>query len=398
MLKKTLAGLICASLISGSPIYSYAAEGNGAAETAISSETNAQSVIPAKAAQKIEKADRIVINLAARSLAVYQDGRKIRLYPVGVGRVSTPTPTGYYSILEKIENPTWTDPGDSANTVAAGEDNPLGMRWMQFQGNYGIHGTNKPASVGGYVSNGCVRLKEGDIEGLYKITAVGTPVEITYNRVVVEKMADNTVVYYIYPDGYNRQPLDAADVEKWLSGYGVSDFASDDDIASKIEASDGEPTYIAKVYPLYVNGKKLTEKAIIKDGISYLPAAAIAKSLNLALNWEPAGNMLVSTYGKAIGCMEKQTMYVNADDAGVLYHLSGGLDQKDTYVLQSGTAGQGKDAAGTDVVVLNKPVADAAAATKPAAATEPAPAAKPALAAKTAKPAAGAKAVGTVKK
>ena len=80
---------------------------------------------------------------------------------------------------------------------------------------------------------------------------VGTPVDITYNRVVVEKTPDDQIAYYIYPDGYGWQNVTAADVNKWLAGYGVADFVTDADVEQKIQASDGNPTYIAKVYPLY---------------------------------------------------------------------------------------------------------------------------------------------------
>ena len=68
---------------------------------------------------------------------------------------------------------------------------------------------------------------------------IGTPVEITYNRIVVEKTPDDTVAFYIYPVGYERQPLDVAEVTRWLAGFGVQNFISDEDIQKKIDASDG---------------------------------------------------------------------------------------------------------------------------------------------------------------
>ena len=103
---------------------------------------------------------RIMINLASRSLALYEGTKKIRLYPIGPGKPGTPTPVGYFSIRSKDVNPTWTDPENPENSIASGESNPLGYRWMEIQGNYGIHGTNKPESIGHYVSNGCIRMNE----------------------------------------------------------------------------------------------------------------------------------------------------------------------------------------------------------------------------------------------
>lgn len=354
MLKQVLTGVVCLSILTGMNQVGFAAETKpaAAAETAAAEPANG-TMISAKDAEAaaaagekaaaaapaaVKKAAdeyKILINLAARSLALYKNGTKVRLYPIGPGKANTPTPVGYYSVLEKDENPSWTDPGDTSVSIPGGAGNPLGQRWMQFYGNYGIHGTNHPESIGNYVSNGCVRMKEADVEELYGLVSVGTPVEVMYNRIVVEKIADNTIVYYIYPDGYDRQSIDVAAVTKWLAGYGVDKFESDEAIAAKISASDGQPTFVAKAYALKVNGQKLAGKAVIKNDITYLPAVAVAENLKLSLNWQPEGKVLVSPYGKAAGYMEKDTLYFNADDAGMLFHLEGGLNTKDVYELNT---------------------------------------------------------------
>ncbi len=294
--------------------------------------------------EKKEEPVRISINLAARSLALYRGSEKVALYPIGPGTATTPTPTGYYKVQEKIVNPTWTSPS-TGESIASGPDNPLGYRWIGFQGNYGIHGTNHPDSVGHYVSNGCVRMHEEDVEKVFDKVEVGTPIEITYNRVVVEKIPDQTIVYYIYPDGYGRQNLDVADVASWLKGYGVADFESDEAIQQKIDASDGQPTYIAKVYPLIVNGQKLKEKAVVQDGITYLPSISLAKASKVSLGWNADSNTLVSTVGKAVGYNKKDTLYCNADDAETLFHLTGGLNKSGAYELKDD--GQGNAPAET---------------------------------------------------
>ena len=147
---------------------------------------------------------KISINLAARSLALYRDTDKIRLYPIGPGAADTPTPVGYYKIQEKDVNPTWTDP-DTGVSIPSGPDNPLGYRWMTLKGNIGIHGTNRPDSVGHLVSHGCIRMREKDVEALFDLVHVGTPVEITYNRVVVEKAPDDTwYIMFIRTDMVGR--------------------------------------------------------------------------------------------------------------------------------------------------------------------------------------------------
>ena len=356
MLKKVMAGVLCASLFSGIPA-AFAAEepvtlvpGKGLPAQA----EKKPAAAPEQKPQAEEKVDRIAINLASRSLAAYQNGKRIRLYPIGVGKASTPTPTGYYKILDKEENPVWTDPEDGYS-IPSGESNPLGYRWMQIQGNYGIHGTNKPSSVGGYVSNGCIRMFEEDVEGLYRITDVGTPVDITYNRVVVEKTPDDVVAYYIYPDGYDRQDIDVASVTEWLNGYGIADFEPDANIEAKIEASDGQPTYIGKVYPLYVNGKKLAEKAIVKDEVTYLPAVPVAKELGLALNLYPESNSLQTMYGKATAYTKKKNIYFDGKDSNALYHLTGSISNG-AYMLGKGAAAPAKPVQQEpEKIVLNAP-------------------------------------------
>ena len=79
---------------------------------------------------------RIVINIASRGLYLYNQGVKTRLYPIAVGKASTPTPVGYYRIVDKEHNPTWTDPS-TGKSIEAGPACPLGYRWIGIYGNYG---------------------------------------------------------------------------------------------------------------------------------------------------------------------------------------------------------------------------------------------------------------------
>lgn len=337
--KKILAGLLGAALLTGTamPLTVQAAESDGSTQmlyTAPGGKPLAKADVKA-AAQKKEKPSKIVINLAARSLTLFRGNDRVALYPIGPGKPSTPTPTGYYKIQEKIVNPTWTSPHDPTVSIPSGPDCPIGYRWMTIQGNYGIHGTNHPESIGTYASNGCVRMLEEDVEQLFDNVQVGTPVEITYNRIVVEKTDDNQVAYYIYPDGYGWQNVSVDDVKAWLKGYGVSDFESDEAIEKKIEASDGEPTYIAKVYPLFVNGKKMKGKAVVQDGRTYLPAVQLAETTKISLGWNADAQELLSSEGKAAGYDKKDTLYCDATDAGKLFHLQGALAKDGTYTMKS---------------------------------------------------------------
>ncbi|WP_018248286.1 L,D-transpeptidase family protein [Orenia marismortui] len=111
---------------------------------------------------------KILIVLNERMLYLYQNNKIISSFPVAIGKESTPTPTGNFSIINKTKNP---------------YNKALGSRWMQFTHKmHGIHGTNKPWLIGQAVSHGCVRMYNKDAEFVYKRIDIGTPVEIKYNH------------------------------------------------------------------------------------------------------------------------------------------------------------------------------------------------------------------------
>ncbi len=333
--KQALVAGILAALVLGTglPVSQAAQNDNGTQMLYTAPE--GKPLVEEDSTEKQEEQLKISINLAARSLALFRGTERVALYPIGPGTPSTPTPTGYYKIQEKEVNPTWVSPEDPKIVIPSGPDCPIGYRWMTLQGHYGIHGTNKPSSIGEYVSNGCVRMLEEDVEELFDKVSVGTPVEITYNRIVVEKADDAQIVYYIYPDGYGCQPIDVADVRAWLKGYGVQDFVTDTALEEKIAAADGEPTYIAKVYPLFVNGQKLEGKAVEQNGIVYLPAVQLAEATKINLGWNASVERLISSEGSARGYDKQDTLYCDPQAARTLFHLQGGLAQDGTYTLRS---------------------------------------------------------------
>ena len=242
---------------------------------------------------------------------------------------------GYFKIETKEVNPSWIDPRDPEYEVPSGPNNPLGYRWMRIRGNYGIHGTNRPESIGHYVSNGCIRMLEENVEELFDRVEVGTPVEITYNRVVVEKAPDGNVVYYIYPDGYGIQKLNADYVAGWIEPFGVLPFETVDSINRKIKNSDGNPTYLGKPYNIEVNGQVLQDldiegrkffaKAVTKDQVTYLPAVPLAMALKSKMEWRAAELTVKTEHGEVTGYEKRKQIYINADDAGVLFNIEGGL-------------------------------------------------------------------------
>jgi lipoprotein-anchoring transpeptidase ErfK/SrfK len=128
----------------------------------------------------------VVVNTRQRKLyLVVEPGRALR-YPVGVGKAGKQW-SGATRINGKYRNPAWSPPADvkrdnpSIPDVIPGGSpaNPMGVAAMTLAGGeYAIHGTNRPGSVGGFVSYGCIRMYNEDITDLYARVAVGTPVVV----------------------------------------------------------------------------------------------------------------------------------------------------------------------------------------------------------------------------
>lgn len=287
----------------------------------------------AKAKPRFED-KRIEINLASRLLTLYQGDVGIRMYPVAPGKPDSPTPEGRRTVVDMEINPEWIDPDDPKNIIPSGPDCPIGYRWIGIGGNYGIHGTNNPYSIGTYASHGCVRMYEKDVEDLFAHIVKGIPVDIIYERVVVQKAPDHTVVYYIYPDGYHKEPLDITRVKAKLAPFGVAAYVSDEDIQKAIDASDGNPHYIVKTYDLYVNGKKLEARAFGKDGKIYIPIMPVARAAGIRVTWSPNWQMISSEYGKVPAVLKNRSLLIEEKDLETLLHLKGNLDTDYNYVIE----------------------------------------------------------------
>ncbi|NPA48576.1 MAG: L,D-transpeptidase family protein [Thermodesulfobacteria bacterium] len=133
----------------------------------------------------------LVVNLAEMRLYFFrkEGGRNI-VYtaPIGVGAEGKLTELGVYSIVRKKKNPTWYVPKSIREedptlppVVPPGPENPLGKYALYLsRGAYAIHGTNKPWGIGRRVSHGCIRMYPEDIEALYPLVPLGTPVFIIY--------------------------------------------------------------------------------------------------------------------------------------------------------------------------------------------------------------------------
>jgi len=157
----------------------------------------------------------VVLNLPEMRVYYYpkpgpDDRAVVYTYPVGIGRMDWATPLGATKVLVKDKDPVWRPPesirrehaleGDPLPAVVpAGPNNPLGGYALRLGiPGYLMHGTNKEFGVGMRVSHGCVRLLPEDIEELFGLVSVGTPVRII-NQPVKAGWFDGELYLEVHP-------------------------------------------------------------------------------------------------------------------------------------------------------------------------------------------------------
>ncbi len=106
------------------------------------------------------------IDLDAKQLILYENNEPIKTYPIASGAGSTPSPIGVFRV----------------NSRFIPQMSGFGTRFLGLNvpwGSYGIHGTNKPESIGSNASHGCIRMRVKDMEALFPLVPNGTQVVIT---------------------------------------------------------------------------------------------------------------------------------------------------------------------------------------------------------------------------
>lgn len=105
----------------------------------------------------------IDVSTSQHQLKLFDGNKPVKAYPIAVGKIVSPTPSGSYTIINKQLHP----------------GGPFGILWMGLsKPHYGIHGTNNPASIGKNVSHGCIRMFNHDVLDLSSKVLVGTRVSI----------------------------------------------------------------------------------------------------------------------------------------------------------------------------------------------------------------------------
>ena len=162
----------------------------------------------------------ITLNISEYRMYFYPPTKKgeapkqVMSYAHGVGRQDWKTPLGKTSVGRKVKNPEWHPPESIRREHAANGDplpvivppgphNPLGSRalYLNLPGEYRIHGTDidKIYGIGMQITHGCVRMYPEDVEQLYELVSVGTPVYIVKQPIKVGWL-DNVLYVEAHPD------------------------------------------------------------------------------------------------------------------------------------------------------------------------------------------------------
>lgn len=126
----------------------------------------------------------VVIDTFRRKILILSDGKLHAQFPIAIGKSETPSPVGNWKVISKAVN--W--------------GTGFGTRWMGLNvpwGVYGIHGTNKPWSIGSMASHGCFRMWNRDVETIYpwikhgsQVTVIGNAFSYLYGGMKPGRLGD----------------------------------------------------------------------------------------------------------------------------------------------------------------------------------------------------------------
>jgi lipoprotein-anchoring transpeptidase ErfK/SrfK len=127
----------------------------------------------------------IIVRRDVNRLYLYEGLKLAKSYPVATAAAGYVTPPGSWTVVNKAENPTWYNPApdtwgaDLPLVIPPGPGNPLGTRALYLNApGIRIHGTSDVNSIGTHASHGCIRMLMSDVEELYPMIPLGTPVYV----------------------------------------------------------------------------------------------------------------------------------------------------------------------------------------------------------------------------
>ena len=201
----------------------------------------------------------VYINLAEKRLFFYEANQNnLLVFPVGVGRIDHPSPTGHMHVTQKRYKPTWNVPKgvlaeahangytDHPTIMPPGPDNPLGDYAVHLSARtYLIHSTHNPDLIGTRNTSGCINLYPEHLAILYKKIAVKTPIEI-FNTPLKVTMVNHTIYAERYPtmhettadqSSHSQQSRITADTHRIMTLYEKYHYISpsDNDPVDKLD-------------------------------------------------------------------------------------------------------------------------------------------------------------------
>jgi hypothetical protein len=126
----------------------------------------------------------ILVSRETFTLRLFKRLKLVKTYRIAVGRAGLETPAGFYEINDKQVNPSWHVPKSAwagslaGQIIPPGPADPIKSRWLGFYNGAGIHGTADTWSLGSAASHGCVRMAIPDVEQLYDLVPLHTPIYV----------------------------------------------------------------------------------------------------------------------------------------------------------------------------------------------------------------------------
>lgn len=212
----------------------------------------------------------IVVNIPGFTLYLYENGVVVREYPISIGTELKPSVLGDTTIINKVVNPAYY--GRGPEPIPPGPDNPVGTRWMGLGfPSYGIHGTNDPNSIGTAASAGCIRMYNEDVEELFSLVRVGTPVSLVYQTVVFgEDPIYGQPTVTIYPDVYSKRAT-RQELEEGLRRRGWYDKVFWPALEPMLAQPSSKPECLPLTVQMSFNGEMLPFHGAMVAGRCYIP-------------------------------------------------------------------------------------------------------------------------------
>ncbi|OGR09315.1 MAG: hypothetical protein A3K23_02750, partial [Desulfobacca sp. RBG_16_58_9] len=192
-----------------------------------------------------------LLNVAElRGYRFFPEKHEVRTYPIGIGVLDYKTPIGQrFRVQSKSVNPGWRIPKSlqakyGMSFMPHSDENPVGSRWMGLS-HYGLHGTHAPMGVGRLVSHGCIRHYPEDIEEMFDLTPVGTPVELIYEPVKFGFLKGRIFVE-VHEDIYHKIPDMLKYALKRLQGKGLAGRINWHRFLRAVEEQSGAPVDITR--------------------------------------------------------------------------------------------------------------------------------------------------------